>query len=597
MDIKRTFDFLDYALENSPKDDAFSVKRNGKWEKYSTDYIKRQADLFSCGLIELGFKKGDKIATVSNNRPEWNIIDFGMEQIGVVHVPVYPTIGETEYKHVLSHSDAIMLIISSKERYDFISPIANKIEKIKKIYTIDEVEGVPNFKEIIKLGEETKNKNEAILNKMRDEVSENDLSSIIYTSGTTGLSKGVMMTHKNFVSNVLDSQVAVPKDAETTLSFLPLNHVFERMLNYLYTYMGISIYYAESMDTIVANIQEIKPHIFAAVPRIFEKIYDSIYNKGLELSGIKKALFFWALKLGQRYDDSKNQGWFYNTQLKIANKLIFVKWREALGGNIKAVVSGGAALQPRLARVFGAAGIPVLEGYGLSETAPVIAVNRLGRIKAGTVGELLESAEVRIADDGEILFKGPNLMPGYYKDPEKTKEAIDEDGWFHTGDTGVLEGRVLKITGRTKEIFKLSTGKYVAPELVENKMKESPFIEQLMVVGDGEKYTAAIVCPAFEHLHNWAARHNISFKENIDLITNPKVIEKYEEEIEKKNQKLDKAMKIKKFSLVCDEWTPETGELSPTLKLKRRVLVKNYKVKLDYLYGYTDDEGFLKKSQ
>jgi len=595
MTIKRTFDFLDFALENHPRDDAFSVKRNDKWDKYSTDFIKRQADFFSYGLIELGLKKGDKIATVSNNRPEWNIIDFGMEQIGVVHVPVYPTIGLTEYEHILSHSDAKLLIVSSQERYDFIYPIANKISKIEKVYTIDEIDGIPNLTDIIKLGEENKDKHSDTLTKMRDTVEENDLCSIIYTSGTTGLSKGVMMTHKNFVSNVIESQVAVPKDAKITLSFLPLNHVFERMLNYLYTYMGIGVYYAESMETIVPNIQEIKPDMFAAVPRIFEKVYDKIYNKGMELSGIKKALFFWALKLGQKYDETKDQGAVYNAKLKLANKLIFSKWREVLGGNIKAVVSGGAALQPRLARVFGAARIPILEGYGLSETAPVIAVNRLGDVRAGTVGQLLESAEVRIADDGEILFKGPNLMPGYYKDEEKTKEAIDKEGWFHTGDTGVLDGRILKITGRTKEIFKLSTGKYVAPELVENKMKESPFIEALMVVGDAEKYTAAIVCPAFEHLHNWASRHNISFKENIDLVTNEIVIQRYEDEIKKKNYKLDKAMQIKKFSLVCEEWTPDTGELSPTLKLKRRILVKNYKVKLDYLYGYTDDEGFLQK--
>ncbi len=593
MEIKRTFDILDYALENYPFDDAFSVKRNGKWDKYSTDYIKRNADLFAMGLIEMGFKKGDKIATVSNNRPEWNIIDYGMEQIGVVHVPVYPTIGETEYKHVLSHSDAKMLIISSKERFDFIHPIAKKIEKIKSVYTFDKINGLNNFEEIIKLGKENQDKHSDTLKKMRVDVDENDLSSIIYTSGTTGLSKGVMMTHKNFVSNVIGSAVAVPKDAETTLSFLPLNHVFERMLNYLYTYLGVRIFYAESMETIIDNIKEIKPHMFAAVPRIFEKVYDSIYNKGLELSGVKKSLFFWALKLGQKYDETKNQGAIYNAKLKLANKLIFVKWREALGGEIKCVVSGGAALQPRLARVFGAAQIPVLEGYGLSETAPVIAVNRLGEVRAGTVGQLLDTSVVKIASDGEILFKGPNLMPGYYKDEEKTKEAIDSEGWFHTGDTGELNGRILKITGRTKEIFKLSTGKYVAPELVENKMKESPFIEQLMVVGDGEKYTSAIICPAFAHLHNWASRHNISFKDNLELITNEKVIERYEREVENKNYKLDGAMKIKKFSLVCEEWTPDTGELSPTLKLKRRILVKNYKVKLDYLYGYSKDEGFL----
>jgi len=595
MEIKRTFDFLDNALEKFPKDDAFSVKRNGKWDKYSTQYVKEKADLFSLGLIELGFKKGEKIATVSNNRPEWNIVDFGMEQIGVVHVPIYPTIGEVEYKHVLSHSDAKILILSSKERFDFINPFAKDIPNIEKIYSFDTIDGVPSFEEIIKLGEKTKEKNAETLKKMRDAVDENDLSSIIYTSGTTGLSKGVMMTHKNFVSNVIDSSVAVPKDAELGISFLPLNHVFERMINYLYIYLGISVYYAESMETLVENIQEVKPHLFAAVPRIFEKLYDKIYSTGLSLKGIKKAIFFWALKLGEKYDETKDMGAVYRFKLKIANKLVFVKWREVLGNNLKVVVSGGAALQPRLARVFGAAGIPVLEGYGLSETAPVIAVNRQGEVRAGTVGQLLDSAEVKIADDGEILFKGPNLMPGYYKDPEKTKEAIDKDGWFHTGDTGELDGRILKITGRTKEIFKLSTGKYVAPELVENKMKESPFIEQIMVVGESEKYTAAIVCPAFEHLHNWAAIHNINFKENYELITNKKVIEKYEQEIEKFNAHLDKAMKIKKFSLVCEEWTPESGELSPTLKLKRKVLVKKYKTKLDFLYGYTEDEGFVVK--
>ncbi len=591
MEIKRTFDILDHVIENYSKDDNFAVNRNGTWEKFSAKEIKRKADLFSYALIELGFKKGDKIASVSNNRPEWNIIDYGMEQIGVVHVPVYPTINEIEYEHILSHSDSKMLIISSKERYDFINPIVQKVKSIENVYTFDQIKGIPNFEDLLKSGEEKQDEHKDKFIEMRNAVEENDLSSIIYTSGTTGLSKGVMMTHKNFVSNVLECEVAVPKDTELAISFLPLNHVFERMLNYLFSYLGIRVYYAENMETIVDNIQEIKPDIFAAVPRIFERVYDKIYGKGLDLKGIKRAMFFWALKLGQQYDPTVKQGSFYYKKLKLANKLVFVKWREALGGNIKTAVSGGAALQPRLAKIFGAAGIPILEGYGLTETAPVIAVNRLDNVQPGTVGEILESAEVKIADDGEILFKGPNLMPGYYKDPEKTKEAIDENGWFHTGDTGELNGKILKITGRKKEIFKLSTGKYVAPELIENKMKESPFIEQLMTVGDGEKYTAAILCPAFEHLHSWAAIHNINFRDNLDLITNEKVIKKYEQEVEKFNESLDHSMKIKKFSLVCEEWTPDTGELSPTLKLKRRILFKKYKIKLDYLYGYTDNKG------
>jgi long-chain acyl-CoA synthetase len=587
MEIKRTFDFLDHVLENYPKEDSFAVKRKGKWETFSAVEIKRQADLLSFALIELGFQKGDKIISISNNRPEWNILDFGMEQIGVVHVPVYPTIGEKEYEHILSHSDAKMIVVSSKERHDFIKPIATKINTIKHIYTFDQTDNVESFNDLLRIGELNKDRHKGKLHQMRTAVEENDISSIIYTSGTTGLSKGVMLTHKNFVRNVIDTQVAIPKGTELSVSFLPINHVFERMLNYLFFYSGVRIYYAESMDTIIDNIKEVKPDIFAAVPRIFERVYDVIYGKGLDLKGIKKGIFFWALRLGQKYDPTIIQGKYYYMKLKLANKLVFVKWREALGGNIKAVVSGGAALQPRLAKVFGAAGIPVLEGYGLTETAPVIAVNREDNIQPGTVGQILETAEVKIADDGEILFKGPNLMQGYYKDPQKTKEVIDENGWFHTGDTGVLNGKILKITGRKKEIFKLSTGKYVAPELIENKMKESPFIEQIMTVGEGEKYTAAIVCPSFEYLKGWAERHGIEYSDNEELISKEQVINKFLNVINTYNDELDPAMKIKKFALIFKEWTPDSGELSPTLKLKRSVISERYKEKIQNLFMNT----------
>ncbi len=595
MTLKRTFDFAEYALQNFPKDDALTVKRNGKWERFSSDDLVNNANYFSCGLVELGFKKDDKIATVSNNRPEWNFVDIGMSQIGVVHVPIYPTVSEAEYEHILKHSETKIVIVSSEDRYNYIKPIVDKIKNIEKIYSFDKIKGVTCFDEIIELGKKNIDRDKDKLIEIKNSIKEDDLCSIIYTSGTTGLSKGVMMTHKNFVSNVLASQVAVPSETKIAISFLPLNHVFERMLNYLFMYMGISINYAENIEVLVDNIKEIRPHIFASVPRVLEKIYDKIYAKGINLTGIKKKLFFQAIELGQKYDPSKKQSLLFDIKLAMANKLIFTKWRDALGGRIITIVSGGAALQPRLARVFAAAGIPILEGYGLTETAPVISVNRLNNIRPGTVGEILEGVEVKIAKDGEILFKGPNLMKGYYRDEKKTKEVINKDGFFHTGDMGRLDGKNLKITGRKKELFKLSTGKYIAPELIENTFKESIFIEQLMIVGDGEKFCAAIICPNFEFLHSWASEHKIHFKDNLELITNNKVIKRFEQEIEIFNKTFDKTMKIKKFELVCEEWTPESEELSPTLKLKRRIINKKYNVKIKHIYGHTKEKGHLKK--
>lgn len=591
MKITRTFDFVANILETKPREDALCVSREGRWDKFSTAEFKQNADYVSSALLELGFKKGDKIASVSNNRPEWNFLDIGMAQIGAVHVPIYPTVGEDEYEHILGHSEARLLILNSQERYDVIKDVAAKAKNIEKIYAFDQVKGITPFDELLKLGKDNFEKNQETIEKRKAEANEDDLCSIIYTSGTTGLSKGVMLTHRNFVSNVLYSAVAVPEGSDTAISFLPLNHVFERMLNYLYMSLGIGIYYVESKDTIVRDVQDIKPHIFATVPRVLERVYDSIYSKGMELSGIKKSLFFWALGLAKKYVPTKNQGFMYNLKLQIASKLIFSKWRAALGGQIKAVVSGGAALQPRLATIFTAAGIPILEGYGLTETSPVISVNRLDDIRPGMVGKLIEKSEVKIADDSEILFRGPNLMKGYYRNPEKTAEVVDENGYFHTGDIGELHGDILKITDRKKELFKLSTGKYIAPQMVENKFKESPFIEQIMVVGEGEKFCAAIVCPRFEYLHNWASDQKVHFRDNLELITNKLVIDRIQREVDKYNRRLDDVMQVKKFALSCQEWTPETGELSPTLKLKRNVLKKMYKTKLDHLYGYTEEEG------
>jgi len=588
MEVKRTFDFLDFALENFPKDDAFNVKRNGKWEIFSTKVIKQRSNFFSSALIELGLKKGDKIVTVSNNRPEWNIADFGMEQIGVIHVPVYPTLGEKGYIHIFSHSDAKMLILSSQELYENIKPFISNIESIEHIFTFDKIEGVHHFEELLEIGENELDKNIGRIQQMTADVKEHDISSIIYTSGTTGIPKGVMLTHSNIVNNVIASKDAVPEGVEKAISFLPLNHVFERMMNLLYVNEGMKIYYAESVDTLVDDIKDIKPHVFASVPRLLEKIYDKIYAKGLDLKGIKKGLFFSSLRTGQKYEDYKSQNIFFKAKLALDNKLVFSKWREALGGEIKVIVSGGAALQPRLARVFGAAKIPIIEGYGLTETSPVISVNRIGNIRAGTVGQLHRTSEVKIAKDGEILFKGPCLMKGYYKDKERTEEAIDENGWFHTGDMGELNNEILKITGRKKELFKLSTGKYVAPQLVENIMKETPFIEQLMVIGENERYCSALISPSFVYLKEWAKRHEIDIENNIDLIKNEDIINKIQNEIDELNFDIDESMAIKKFILVNEEWGPDTGELSPTLKLKREFLTEKYIQEIETLYSSED---------
>lgn len=590
MEIRRTFDILAELMAEHPKEDALAAKRFGIWEKFSTADYRKNADNFSYGLMALGFQKGDKILTVSNNRPEWNFVDMGMSQVGAVHVPVYPNISDEEYTHILSHSDARIVIVSSKEYYDKIFPIASLTPNVEKVYTFDKIENVPNWSEIADLGE--KNKQPELLQKIKDGIDPESLVSIIYTSGTTGLSKGVMLSHKNFISNVLSAIDLLPVDSDARfLSFLPLCHVFERMVNYLLQHKGCTIYYAESIDTIGDNLREINPQGFTTVPRVLEKLFDKLLLKGKELTGIKKGIFFWAVNIGLRYELNSANGAFYEFKRKIADKLVYSKWRLALGGNIKVVVSGGAALQARLARVFNAADIPILEGYGLTETSPVISVNQAKYpfMRFGTVGPVVINVIVKIAEDGEILMKGPNLMMGYYKDPEKTAEVIDQEGWFHTGDIGELQDlNILKITDRKKEIFKLSTGKYVAPQVIENKFKESQFIEQLMVVGSNEKFTAAIICPTFHFLHGWAAIHHIKFRDNKDLILNPKVIDRYQQEVDLINARLNPHEQVKKFELTCTEWTPESGELSPTLKLKRQFVKQKFKILFDRMYGYTN---------
>ena len=597
MKLERNFDILDQNVVEHNHEVALSIKRNGKWENFSTNQYKEYADHFSYGLLALGFKKGDKILTISNNRPEWNFADMGMGQIGVVHVPVYPNIGPKEHRYILEHSEARMVIVSSQEYYDKINPHLSDVPKIEAIYSYDKLEGVHHWNEILELGKKNKAKYEKELPKIKASISKDDLLSIIYTSGTTGLSKGVMLTHNNLMSNVMDTRGLLPVVAgDRWLSFLPMCHVLERMVNYLVQGLGLDVYYVESIDTIGENLNEVHPHGFATVPRVLEKLFDKIMLKGKELTGIKRSLFDWAVEVGMNYEDNPaKRSAMYNLKLAIARKLIFSKWREALGGELKVIISGGAALQVRLAKLFSAVGIKIAQGYGLTETSPVISVNwgDYPTMQAGSVGPVIEHVDVKIAEDGEILMKGPNLMVGYFKDPEKTKEVIDDDGYFHTGDIGKIEHGNLWITDRKKEIFKLSTGKYVAPQIVENRFKESPLIEQILVVGEGEKFAAAIISPNFHYLHGWCFKNNVKFRDNTDLVRHPKVLARYQEEIDRINNTLGRHRQVKKFELTCRDWTTETGELSPTLKLKRNHLKKLYKVKLDHIYGYTEDYGDL----
>jgi long-chain acyl-CoA synthetase len=590
MEITRTFDILEYyKTEYIDKVDAFVGKEKGFWKKYSSaDYIDN-VDNISYGLLSLGLKKGDIVVTISNNRPEWNFMDMGLAQAGVIHTPIYPTISNEDYTYIINHCQPKLIVVSDNSLYERINPIALKTNSVKGIYSFNEIKGVKNWIEIKKAGEINSDKYSGELKKIKDSIGPHDTVTLLYTSGTTGTPKGVMLSHDNIMSNIRSvSKVFHFDQTDRTLSFLPINHVFERTVNYYFQSRGLSIFYAENLGTIADNLREVKPNVFITVPRLLEKVYDKIIGKGRELKGIKRAIFFWSVKIGLRYKRKKINGLFYNFKLKIADRLVFTKWRAALGGNVDLIVSGGAALQPRLARIFNAAGMPLIEGYGLTETSPVIAVNNIstGEIKLGTVGPPLNGVYVRISEDGEILCKGPNVMQGYYKEPELTKQAIDGEGWFHTGDIGILEdNKYLKITGRKKEIFKLSSGKYVSPQVIENRFKESTYIEQIMVVGENQKFASAVISPNFQLLHNWCYLNGINYRDNRELIKNSEVVQLYQQEVNNLNKQLGQAEKIKRFRLVHEEWSPLTGELSPTLKLKRRLLAEKYSAILKEIFS------------
>jgi long-chain acyl-CoA synthetase len=583
--LTRIFDLHYHQLSNYPKDDALTDKIDGKWVPISTQSMITQAEELASGLIELGLKAGDKVGIIANNRSEWLITDLAILIAGMINVPIYPTITEEDYEYILNNAEVKICFVSDKDLFKKVSSVQPKVPSLERLYSYNNVNSCDHWTAVKELG---KGKNIEKIKEIKSSVKEDDLATLIYTSGTTGRPKGVMLTHKNLVSNSLASRKRLPLESDSkSLSFLPLCHVYERMISYLYFYTGTSIYYAESLETIGDNLREVQPDVFTAVPRLLEKVYDKIVAKGTELTGIKKALFFWALSLGQKYELNGANGAFYEFQLKLANKIIFNKWREALGGNAKAVASGAAALQPRLARVFLAAQIPIMEGYGLTETSPVLAVNEEANdgVRIGTCGRPLENVEIKIADDGEILAKGPNVMMGYYKNEEATKEVFTADGWFKTGDLGTMvEGQYLKITGRKKEIFKTSGGKYVAPQLLENKMKESGFIEQIMVIGESEKHPAAIIQPSFDFLKEWCKRKDIPYTSDGEMIKMERIHNRLMKEVNIYNENFAQFEQVKKIILAPTVWGIDSGEMTPTMKIKRRVLMENFKDEIENCY-------------
>jgi long-chain acyl-CoA synthetase len=585
--VTRLFDIPQYQHETYNLKKALTTKYNNEWVSISSEEYINQINAVSRGLLRLGVQANDKIAVISStNRTEWNVLDIGVLQIGAQNVPIYPTIAKEDYEYIMNHSESIYCFVSDAEVLEKLNSVKGKT-KLKGVYTFDDISGENSWKEVLKLGQDESNQN--VVNDRKINVKPHDLATIIYTSGTTGQPKGVMLSHNNLISNVLDSEKRVPFEygKSKALSFLPICHVFERMILYLYQYCGVEIYFAESIDKMTDNLKEVKPNVMTAVPRLYEKVYDKILEKGADLSGIKRALFFWAIDLGLRYEPYGQNGFWYEYQLKLARKLIFSKWKEGLGGNLDLMVSGSAALQPRLTRTFAAAGMPIMEGYGLTETSPVISVNdmRHGGFRVGTVGRIIDNVEVKIAEDGEILVKGPNVMLGYYKDPEKTAEVMTGD-YFHTGDIGEISSDgFLKITDRKKEMFKTSGGKYVSPALIENELKQSHFIEQVMVIGEGEKMPAALIQPDFKFIKHWIEKKGKDIKpDNVSIVSSQIIKDRIQKEVDKTNKNFGNWEQVKKFELTPDVWTIEGGHLTPTMKMKRKIIKEIYKDLVEKIY-------------
>ena len=585
----RLFDLVPRYIEKyGYKDCLFAGKVDRQWVKYDGHKFYEMTNSISHGLLKLGIKKGDRIALVATNAPEWNMIDFAIQQVGAICVPIYPTVSHADYEHIFKHSETSLVFITNKHLYNKVSDIIASTPSIKDTFLIRPSEGLKSLQELIELGNE--NRDEAALEARKAEVKNEDVATIIYTSGTMGTPKGVMLTHRNILSVVEYLCPLYPIDeTHDALSYLPLSHIYERAVQYCHIYLGCTTYYVDNIGAIIDTMAEVKPQHFTSVPRLIEKVYHTIVRKGHKLKGIKKTIFFWALNLAERYDETKkHNSWFYLQKLKIADKLVFKEWRKVFGGNLELIISGGAAIQPRLTKIFTAIGIQLSEGYGLTETSPVIASNSLtlGKLKSGTVGVVMDNQEVVIAENGEILVKGPNVMLGYYKDEEKTREAIDENGYFHTGDKGCFdEDGLLKITGRIKEIFKTSMGKYVSPVLIENKIKESPFIGEMLVIGEGQKFAAALIYPNFEHLKSWCNIKGITYTTDEEMIKNKDVIMRFRKEIDKYNATLGDYEQVKKFELIAKEWTIESGEMTASLKPRRSKIMQNYADLVNKIYA------------
>jgi long-chain acyl-CoA synthetase len=586
MEFKRLFDALYYQRDNYPQDISFSSVRNGEWVSYSTEDMIRLGNQVSMGLLKLGVRPGDKIATiVKENRPEWNICDFGMSQIGVINVPIYPTISPGEYEYIFNDAGIKACIVENRELFAKVEAIRNNVATLEGVFSFEDSPGCDNWQKILDLG--TGENNDEV-KAIAEKVDAGDLATLIYTSGTTGLPKGVMLTHKNVVSNVIEVSSHMPLTAgHKALSFLPLCHIFERMVTYCYIYTGVNVYYTP-VETLSEKFSVVRPHFFTTVPRLLEKVYEKVVNSGMEATGLKKKIFLWALKLAESYEYDKNP----SLATTIADKLVYGKLRDKLGGNVIGIVTGSAPCPMNIARFFSAAGIPIREGYGLTETSPVLTMGRFekGYALLGTVGVAIDNVELKIAEDGEILARGPNIMKGYYNKPEQTAEVLSDDGWFHTGDIGkFINGpggrKFLKITDRKKQLLKTSGGKYVAPAPIENKFKESFFIEQMMVVGEGRKFVSALIVPAFETLKEWAKAQGIEFSSHEELVANDKVKKKFREIVDDYNPGFSHIEQIKKFKLLVNEWTDTSGELTPTMKVKRKVIRERYKKEIDDIYG------------
>lgn len=587
MEVTRLFDLLDNYIDKYPTQEvALAAKRNGQWRKFSIQEYVELTNNISYGMIKSGIKPGDKVGIVSGNRPEWNMLDFAIMQIGAISIPIYPTISQDDYRYILNHAEMKMIFIEGKELRNKLEPVLPEVKTLKEVYTFDESGTEYKYlDQLIELGKE--NADAKKLAKLKAAVDANEMATIIYTSGTTGNPKGVMLSHSNIVNQIKNLQDTPAKWSKTALSFLPLCHAYERMLVYLYQYLGMSVYYAESLATIADNIKEINPTMMSAVPRLLEKIYDKLYLKGKTLPFVSRLIYYWSFNLATKYQ-LEGMNWWYNQKFKLADKLVYSKWRAGIGGNFDIVVSGGSALQPHMGSFFSAIGMPVFEGYGLSETSPVIAVSQRGKNgrKFGTVGLPLPGVEVKLGERDEIICRGHNVMLGYYKDPELTAQVIDADGWLHTGDTGKFtpEGQLI-ITGRLKSIFKTSFGKYVNPQAIESKFTESPFIENMIVVGENKKFAAALISPDFVYLKSWCGKHKLDCKTNVEIIENPIVQKRYAEEVKKYNQFFGDTEQVKRYQLVPDEWTQPGGFLSPTLKIKRNVIEAHYADRIEKLFS------------